>query len=308
MLDLLKFTAGQHLGQAILELLDQFIADRVAEGEAELLRAQHPEYLELGGIQLLGGNEIHQCGLVGGDQVDPAGGEHLERLGQAVGGHDFLLVKAVVEQQLLPHIGAHRPYGVLLGIFKLGEGERVLGQPYQHDFGIPDGACPFEQRIPRLGTGGGEQHHIGFLGQQVIAASPGHDGDGLRRRIGLFPHLMQQLDGETGRVAGAVCVVIGFVLFAEVVQLAKFLAGLGDGCKQQRGKSNPFFHAGHPDEVLCHPQVLPHSDNSPIKPGVKSRAQAGSLLHRLKGLAGIFAAVPDIPAMPVPGSWRAGTV
>ncbi|WP_343890063.1 hypothetical protein [Aeromonas salmonicida] len=39
MLDLLKFAAGQHLGQAILELLDQLVADRVAEGEAELLRA-----------------------------------------------------------------------------------------------------------------------------------------------------------------------------------------------------------------------------------------------------------------------------
>ena len=64
--------AGQHLGQADLELPDQGIVNRVAEGEAVLLGAQHPAHLELGGIQLLGLDEIQQGGFVAGNQLDPA--------------------------------------------------------------------------------------------------------------------------------------------------------------------------------------------------------------------------------------------
>lgn len=242
------FAARQHLGQAGLELLDQLVAHRMAEGEAELLRAQHPLLLEEGGVEFLLDDQLLHGGLVGGDQIDPAGGEHLERLCQPVGGHQFALVKAVVEQQLLPHIGPYRPDIERLGIVELGDGDIAIGQPHQHDLGIPDGAGPLEQGIPRLGTSGGEEHRIGLLGQQVVTARPRHDGDGLRRRISLFPYQLQQLDCEAGGGAAGIGVVVGFVLFGDVVQFAELRTRLCEGGQQRPGQSNPWFHFCHPDQ------------------------------------------------------------
>ena len=227
----------------------------MAEGVAELLRAQLPLLLELGGVEFLFLNLLLHGGLVGGDHVYPAGGEHLERLGEAVGGDDFGLVKAVVEQQLLAHIGSHRPDIERLGIVELGDVDLVLGQPDQHDFGVTDGAGPLEQRIARLGAGGGEEHRIGFLGQQVVATGPGHDGDGLLRGVGLLPYQLEQLDRKAGRIARFVGVVIGFVIFGQVVKLGQLGAGVGEGTHKQCGQSNPWFHFFHPAQGNIYAQL-----------------------------------------------------
>ena len=154
-LDLLELAAGQHLRpEPCWNSLTRASSTGWLKAEAELLQAQHPAHREPGGIQLLGLDEVHQGGLVAGDEGRPGPGEHPTAPGRRFAVMIFCSSKPPLSSNC-SHVGAHRAYGVLLGILGSGEGQWAAGEAHQHYLGIADGASPLEQRVARLGAGGG---------------------------------------------------------------------------------------------------------------------------------------------------------
>ncbi len=94
-----------------------------------------------------------------------------------------------------------------------------MGQ--QHVFGVADGAHPLEQGVAGVGAGGGEEHHVGFLGQQVVTPRPGQDAYRLGGGLGALPDQLQQLHRQPAGLTGLVGEVVGGILLGQVLQLAE---------------------------------------------------------------------------------------
>ncbi len=212
---------GERLVEGALKLLDHPVIHLAAEGVAELFGIQYEGHRERFGIelQLLDGVVARQ--LAGRQQIGAARHQHLQPLAQPVGGDDTVLVHAAVEQQLLGGIGAHGTDAVVVDLLDRtqGNGAALVGQ--QHVLGVADGAGPLEQGIAGVGAGGGEEHHVGFLGEQVVTPRPGQDADGLGGRLGVLPDALQQLHREASGLAGGIGEVVGGILLGQVLQLAE---------------------------------------------------------------------------------------